>query len=413
MDFWKEWKERLLVKQLSNKEKIETAFKQKAGVYCGFDPTGPSLHIGHLAQILMLKRLKLMGLKPIILIGSGTAMIGDPNGKNSERPLLEIKDLQYNTKKIKQQLKKFIGEDILFLNNGDWWEKMSVTEYLRLVGRDFNLNYMLDKEIINTRLKTGISYTEFSYMTLQAYDFWYLYKNHNCYMQIGGSDQWGNISAGIEFIRKKESDKHNACALTLELLTKEDGTKFGKSENNAIWLDPNLTSAYELYQFFINQSDEVLKRLFSALTLLSNEEIRKILKRHQENPSVRYGQKKLAEYVTQLIHDSEKLEMAINITDSLFSGDFHKLSLEQLMETKNNLLWFKQTEDILLIELLIKIKVCDSKRQARELITNSGITVNGVIIADEKFIISSKNSLFSGKITLIQKGKKNFYIINH
>ncbi|WP_342189594.1 tyrosine--tRNA ligase [Spiroplasma endosymbiont of Dilophus febrilis] len=410
MEFLEELQARGLLKQVTNSEKIKQAKNSNASVYCGIDPTATSLHVGHLLQIVLLYRFSLAGFKPLAVIGGATAMIGDPSFKVEERKLLDAKTVKLNSDALALQLDKLLDHNIKVLNNDDWIAKLNLIDYLRDLGKEFTINYMLDKESIKTRLATGISYTEFSYMLLQAYDFWYLYKNYQCLVQIGGSDQWGNITAGIELIRKKEQDNHLASGLTIELLTQSNGVKFGKTEQGTIWLDANLTSPYILYQFFVNQNDADVEKLLKWLTLLSLDDILQIMAKHNVNKAKRHAQKVLAKEIVAFVHSQQEVMMAINISEVLFSQKVMQLQMSEIQQMKNAVPWITVSQEHKLIDLLLLLEVCSSKTQVRELLKSNAIYVNEQLITDENYILS-KDKLLYNKIIFIRKGKQHYYIV--
>lgn len=417
MDLLQDLEFRGLVNQFTDEEGLkELLSKEKITLYCGFDPTGDSLHIGHLLPILMLRRFQLAGHKPLALVGGATGLIGDPSGKKAERTLNAQETVVEWSEKIKRQLSQFLefgdGEsDAKIVNNYDWLGKMNVIQFLRDVGKNFGLNYMLAKETVSSRLEAGISFTEFSYMILQSYDFYQLYKNENCRMQIGGSDQWGNITAGLELIRKMAGDEAKAFGLTLPLVTKSDGTKFGKTEGGAVWLDKEKTTPYEFYQFWINQDDRDVVQYLKYFTFLSKNEIEELAQKVETEPEKREAQKRLAEEVTRLVHGEEALQQAIRITEALFSGDLKNLSAAEIEQGFKDVPSYECAEsDISLLDLLVNSKIAPSKRQGREDITNGAIYVNGERTVELEKMITSEDKI-EGKFTIIRRGKKKYFLI--
>ena len=405
-----ELKTRKMLKQSTNSEKIKTAQLSSAGVYCGFDPTADSLHIGHLIQILNLKRFKDFGFTPLAIIGGGTGMIGDPSFKSSERNLLELEEVKKNSLMIKKQLETFIPE-IKVIDNYDWLSKLSLIDFLRDIGKDFNLAYLLAKENISSRIEKGLSITEFSYTMLQGYDFYNLYKNETCWVQIGGSDQWGNITSGIDYIASKIGKENSkACGITMNLLTKKDGVKFGKTESGAIWLDPNKTSEYEFYQFFINQDDDDCATLLNYLTILSTETINTIMNDHNKEPHKRLAQKKLAEEVTLLVHGEKGLEKALKITETLFKGDINKLGDSELRQLSRSLPFKEINKGLNIIDFLVESQIATSKREARELISNNAITIGIINNFKESDVIDDSHVLIDNFI-FVKKGKRRYFSI--
>lgn len=398
------------IKDILNKEKIS--------LYCGIDPTADSMHIGHLLPFLTLRRFQNEGHRPIVLVGGATGLIGDPSGKSEERKLQTLETIKYNVKAIEKQLHKifdFDGESgAILVNNYDWIGSMDVVTFLRDYGKHVGVNYMLAKDTIASRLETGISFTEFTYTILQAMDFLHLYEHHNCKMQIGGSDQWGNITTGLELIRKIQPEGAKAYGLTIPLVTKADGTKFGKTESGAVWLDPEKTSPYEFYQFWINTADADVVKYLKYFTFLSREEIEELEKSVQEEPHLRKAQKALAEEMTRLIHGEEALQQAIKISEALFSGDVKDLSAAEIKQGFKEVPSYEHVsgEEIGIVDLLVAAKISPSKRQAREDVTNGAIYVNGERITDLCYVLGEKDRI-EGQFTVIRRGKKKYHLIKY
>ncbi|BET38299.1 tyrosine--tRNA ligase [Spiroplasma ixodetis] len=526
-----ELKWRNILKDISSIDKVINAGKLGKGIYCGFDPTNDSLHLGNLLQIILLHRFAIFGFQPIAVIGGTTAMIGDPSGKNKERNLLDENVLQTNVRKIKEQLvtllsyenidnltsleliktcnllndkeyetlemiiksinpnnryqqtlssilktlplpweelglsasvlknlyeicnfdqkwitmksdlnnlsfKKLLNycdsyvetwitflklplgtlnnkiKPIKIINNQTWLGPLTVTNFLRDIGKHFNINQMLGKEMIANRLNSGFSYTEFSYMVLQAYDFYHLYEKEQCYIQSGGSDQWGNITAGLDLIRKQKGDEHHAAGITINLLTKSNGEKFGKSEKGAIFLNSEKTSPYELYQFLFNQEDKDLPTFFNSLTLFSEEQIAKILVIHNSDVKQHYGQKILAALLTVFIHKLNGYFSAINITNAFFHDRIHQMISFEILQVLKDVPHFNLDHNEQIIDFLVNNQICNSKRIARELIIQGSIVVNGEKITNINFIISKKNAI-NNQVTVIKKGKRHYFIVVH
>ncbi|HEY2421951.1 MAG TPA: tyrosine--tRNA ligase, partial [Neobacillus sp.] len=366
--------------------------KGSISLYCGADPTADSLHIGHLVPFLTLRRFQQHGHRPIVLVGGATGLIGDPSGKSEERKLLTLETVMENVEGIKKQLAKifeFEGENgAIMVNNYDWAGSMDIVTFLRDIGKHIGVNYMLAKDTIASRLETGISFTEFTYTILQAMDFLHLYENQNCRLQIGGSDQWGNITSGLELIRKMQPDGSKAFGLTIPLITKADGTKFGKTAGGAIWLDPEKTTPYEFYQFWINTADADVVKYLKLFTFLSREEIEQLEASLQEEPHLRKAQKALAEEMTRLIHGELALQQAIKITNALFSGDVKNLTAMEIKQGFKDVPSFNASEeDGNLVDLLVAASISPSKRQAREDISNGAISVNGEKITDASYTL--------------------------
>ncbi|AIW82906.1 tyrosine--tRNA ligase [Bacillus mycoides] len=407
-----------LINQQTDAEGLEQLLeKESVKLYCGFDPTADSLHIGHMLPVLMLRRFQLAGHQPIALVGGGTGMIGDPSGKKAERTLNTKDTVAYYTESIKNQLSNFlefenVDNPATMANNYDWLGNLDVITFLRDIGKNFGLNYMLAKDTVASRLETGISFTEFSYMILQSYDFLNLYQQHNCRLQIGGSDQWGNITAGLELIRKSEEDA-KAFGLTIPLVTKSDGTKFGKTEGGAIWLDPEKTTPYEFYQFWINTDDRDVVKYLKYFTFLSHEEILELEKQVTEAPEKRAAQKSLGSEMTKLVHGEEALEQAIKISAALFSGSVAELTASEIEQGFKDVPSVERTaEDTVLIDLLVESKISPSKRQAREDVTNGAIYVNGERTQALDYVVT-ENDRIEGKFTIIRRGKKKYFLIRY
>jgi tyrosyl-tRNA synthetase len=418
MDLLQELEWRGLINQVTDEEGLRQLLnEEKVTLYCGFDPTADSLHIGSLLPILTLRRFQLAGHRPIALVGGATGLIGDPSGKKSERTLNPKETVQQWSNRIKEQLSRFLDFEAQdnpakIANNYDWIGSLDVITFLRDVGKNFGLNYMLAKESVQSRIETGISFTEFSYMILQAFDFLKLYQTENCRLQIGGSDQWGNITAGLELIRKTEGEA-KAFGLTIPLVTKADGTKFGKTESGTIWLDKEKTSPYEFYQFWINTDDRDVIKYLKYFTFLSKEEIEELEKQLQEAPEQRAAQKALAEEMTKLVHGEDALKQAIRISEALFSGSVSELTAEEIEQGFKDVPSFEyEGEEVPLVELLVMAKIVPSKRQAREDITNGAIYVNGERVQDINAVITKENRI-EGRFTIIRRGKKKYYLIRY
>lgn len=526
-----ELKWRGLAKDISNSDKILNAQKLQKGIYCGFDPSNDSLHLGNLMQVILLRRFALFGFQAIALVGGATGMIGDPSGKSQERNLLDTNQLTININSISKQLTDLVNlqaidefnaldlirdfnilskrdyelldmvfksinpnsqyqnslvtvlkklplplqevglsnqelvelyqilkldanylqqqenltnlefqnllsylkvwskawmdfanltwgqsaikiKPIKVLNNNDWLGQFNIMTFLREVGKDFNINQMLAKEMVAKRLDTGISYTEFSYMVLQSYDFYHLYTKEDCYLQSGGSDQWGNITTGLELIRKKVGEESQAAGLTINLLTKANGEKFGKSEQGAIFLAAEKTSTYDFYQFLFNQEDGDLKKLMSALTFFEEAQINFILNLHNKNPKLRIGQKILAAVMTIFIHKLPGYFQALKITNALFKDEIKQLTAQEILAIFKNVPVIKQASDQNLATLLVENKICQSRRQVKDLLNDGAISVNGEKITDENALVTKKAAI-NQQVTLIKKGKRHYYLVFH
>ena len=406
MGIYEELEWRGLIKDCSSPELREKLNAGGMTFYIGTDPTGDSLHIGHFSSFLISKRLKDAGHNPVLLVGGGTGLIGDPK-PDSERPMITKEEVDHNFNCLANQASKLFGFKVV--NNFDWLKEFSYIEFLRDVGKFFNINYMLNKDIIKRRLDDGITYTEFSYMLMQAYDFLHLYENEGVSLQVAGQDQWGNITAGIELIRKKLGKE--AYGFTMPLLTKSDGSKFGKTNGKAIWLDANKTSPYEMYQFFINSEDEKVIDYLKFLTFLSKEEIEELEKSNKEEPHLRLAHKALAKEVITFIHGKEAYENAVKIAEVFFKGDIRDLNIQQLKDATADLDKAVIDSGTPLIDALISIGVCNSKREARDLITGNSISVNGEKVNDLNFVLNREDA-FNNELSIIKKGKKFYYAVN-
>ncbi|MGG0275698.1 tyrosine--tRNA ligase [Bacillus rhizoplanae] len=407
-----------LINQQTDAEGLQELLeKESVKLYCGFDPTADSLHIGHMLPILILRRFQQAGHQPIALVGGGTGLIGDPSGKKAERTLNEKETVAFFSERIKEQLSSFLdfekaGNPAIIANNYDWIGSLDLITFLRDIGKNFGLNYMLAKDTVASRLETGISFTEFSYMILQSYDFLNLYQTYGCKLQIGGSDQWGNITAGLELIRKSEEDA-KAFGLTVPLVTKSDGTKFGKTEGGAVWLDPEKTTPYEFYQFWINTDDRDVIKYLKYFTFLSHEEILELEKQVAEAPEKREAQKALASEMTKLVHGEAALEQAIKISAALFSGSVAELTAAEIEQGFKDVPSVERnTEDALLVDVLVESKISPSKRQAREDITNGAVYVNGERTQELDYTVTEKDRI-EGKFTIIRRGKKKYFLIRY
>ncbi len=404
MTIFEELQWRGLIKDVSDPSLKDKINQGGMTFYIGTDPTGDSLHIGHFSSFLICKRLKDAGHHPIVLVGGATGLIGDPK-PDSERPMITKEQVDYNFNKLKDQLIKLFGCEVV--NNYDWSKDINFIDFLRDFGKYFNVNYMLNKDIISRRLDAGITYTEFSYMIMQALDFWWLNKNKNVTLQVAGQDQWGNITAGIELVRKKEQKE--VYGFTMPLLTKSDGSKFGKTNGKAIWLDINKTSAYEMYQFFINSEDSKVIDYLKFLTFLSKEEIEDLEQKNKVQPHLREAHKALAREVITFIHGKDKYEQALKISEALFSGNIKDLTGEEIEMAFNDL---PSTNgcDCNLVEALIQTKLASSKREAREFITNGAVSVNGEKQTSVDYQINSLVAI-DNKYVVLRRGKKQYAII--
>ncbi|KAA0549076.1 tyrosine--tRNA ligase [Bacillus sp. BGMRC 2118] len=417
MDLLKDLEFRGLIHQATDLEGLEKVLsEERIKLYCGFDPTADSLHIGNLLAIVTLRRFQLAGHSPVALVGGATGLIGDPSGKANERTLNSADVVVEFTDKIRGQLSgllDFENEEnpATIANNYDWIGKLDVISFLRDVGKSFGLNYMLAKDSVSSRLEAGISFTEFSYMILQSYDFLKLYENEGVRLQIGGSDQWGNITAGLELIRKSVEDS-KAFGLTTPLVTKADGTKFGKTESGTIWLDRTKVSPYEFYQFWINTDDRDVITFIKYFTFLSQNEIAELEKEMKDTPEKRAAQKALAEEVTKFVHGVDALNQAIRITEALFNGSISALTGEEIKQGFKDVPSheLKKEDEPTLVDVLVESKIAPSKRQAREDVTNGAIYINGERIQETDYVLSSKDRI-EDEFTVIRRGKKKYYLL--
>ncbi len=406
-----------LIYQQTDEQGIEDLLnKEQVTLYCGADPTADSLHIGHLLPFMTLRRFQEHGHRPIVLIGGGTGMIGDPSGKSEERVLQTEDQVAKNVEGLSAQMHKLFefGTDkgAVLVNNKDWLSQISLISFLRDYGKHVGVNYMLGKDSIQSRLENGISYTEFTYTILQAIDFGHLNRELNCKIQVGGSDQWGNITSGIELMRRMYGQTE-AYGLTIPLVTKSDGKKFGKSESGAVWLDAEKTTPYEFYQFWINQSDEDVIKFLKYFTFLSKEDINRLEQSRDEAPHLREAQKALAENVTEFIHGKEALDDAIRISEALFKGDLKSLSIKDIkagFKEVPQVEVSKATTNI--IDVLIESGIASSKRQAREDVNNGAIYINGERQQSVDYNLTDEDK-FDNEFTIIRRGKKKYFMVNY
>lgn len=412
-----EW--RGAINQQTDAEGLRNLTKEKAvSLYCGIDPSGDSMHVGHLIPFMILKRFQLAGHKPVILIGGGTGSIGDPSGRNSERVLQTMDQIEQNAEKLSGQMRKLFAagsehSGIKLVNNYDWLSGLSFLDFLRDFGKEFNINTMLAKDVVASRLDTGISFTEFSYQIIQSVDFLHLFQNEEVQLQIGGSDQWGNITAGLDLIRKKAGSDAKAFGLTIPLLLKADGTKFGKSADGAIWLDPEKTTPYEFYQFWFNQDDRDVVKYLKYFTFLSKEEIESLGQLVETEPHKRAAQKALAEEMTRFVHGQDALDEAVKISQALFSGDIQELTARQIEATFKDVPSSEAPKgEHNLVELLVDTTHIEpSRRQAREDIKNGAIRIKGIQVKDVDYVVTEDDS-YEGRFIIVRKGKKKYFLIH-
>lgn len=375
--------------------------------YWGTDPTADSLHLGHYSSLCMAKRLANAGHHPVLLCGGATGRIGDPR-PTAEREIISEERVNANINGIRNQIKTLVPTAEL-VDNYDWMKDYTFLNFLRDIGKYINVNYMLDKDIIRRRLETGITFAEFSYMLLQGYDFMHLYQEKNCIMQVAGSDQWGNITTGVDLIRKN-LDK-TAYAFTMPLILDPSGKKFGKSEGNALWLDKEKTSPYEIYQYLINSDDSKVLEYLKVFTFLSKEEIEDIYKQQQAAPETRIAQKTLAWEVVKDLHGKEEADNAVMVSEKLFKGDFKGLSVSDIMTGLKGVPNFDYKEELPLVDVLVNNGMASSKREAREFIKNNAVSINGEVVNDETKVIT-KDMALEGKVIIFRRGKKKYFIAN-
>lgn len=404
MTIYEELQWRGLIQDISSPELIDKLNNGGMTFYIGTDPTADSMHIGHYSSFLISKRLARAGHHPLLLVGGATGLIGDPK-PTAERPMITKEEVEHNIKGLKKQAEEIFGFEVV--NNYDWTKDINVLDFLRDYGKYFNVNYMLAKDKVKSRLESGITYAEFSYMILQALDFLYLFENKGCTLQVAGSDQWGNITSGIELIRKK-TDKE-AYGMVMPLVTDSTGKKFGKTEGNALWLDKNKTSSYELYQYMINLEDSMIIQYLKMLTFLSPDEIMDIEEKHLASPEERIAQKALAKEIITDLHGKEEYDRAVSISEALFSGDIKSFTAKDVEEAFRGLDTFEIKEDINIIDLLVENGICSSKREAREFVGNSSISINGEKVTDLEYVIT-KDKCIESKYVVVRRGKKKYYM---
>ena len=414
MNIIDELKWRGAVNQQTDEEGLYNLLENnKVALYCGVDPTGDSMHVGHLIPFIMMKRFADAGHHPYIVIGGATGSIGDPSGRNSERTLQTMEQVQHNVASLTKQMKHLFGNDenITMVNNYDWLSQISILEFLRDYGKYVNVNTMLAKDIVASRLDNGISFTEFTYQILQSVDFLTLNQKYNVQLQIGGADQWGNITSGISLIHKIEGADKEVYGLTIPLMLKADGTKFGKTAGGAVWLDPEKTSPYEFYQFWYNQDDRDVIKYLKYFTFLSQEEIQELEKAVETEPEKRLAQRRLAEEVTAFVHGEQAVKDAEMISQALFSGDIKSLNVEQVESAFANVPTVTMpNEPQNLVQLLVDTKIEPSKRQAREDVKNGAIYINGERNQDLEAVIDPSES-FDGRFVVIRRGKKKYFLV--
>ncbi|MDO5003262.1 MAG: tyrosine--tRNA ligase [bacterium] len=407
MTNWEELEWRGLIKNTAGEDLKDKINNESITFYWGTDPTADSLHLGHYSSLVTAKRLAKMGHHPILLVGGATGLIGDPR-PTAEREIISKEAVEKNLDGIRTQVNNLFNGNVEVVNNYDWISKFDFIDFLRDVGKYINVNYMLDKDIIRRRLDTGITFAEFSYTLIQGYDFLHLFREKNCIMQAAGSDQWGNITTGIDLIRKMTGKE--AYAFTMPLILDSTGKKFGKSEGNALWLNEEKTSSYELYQYLINTDDAKVYEYLKVFTFLTPEEIDSVMEEHKKQPEKRLAQKKLAECIITDLHGENSFKEAIEISEALFSGDIKKLNANEIELAFKGLDAKELTEEKTIVDLLVDEEICKSKREAREFIDNKSITLNGDKVESYNFLVT-KSVAIEQKYIVIRRGKKKYYIL--
>ena len=406
MKFYDELKWRGLIKDEAGEDLEEKLNNGNLTCYVGADPSADSLHIGQLPTFLMVERLKRAGHKVIVLVGGATGRVGDPRG-TKEREKKSVEEVEHNFIKIQAQMKKLFGEEQLVLNNYDWFKEYNYIDFLRDIGKYVNVAYMINKDLVKRQMESGISYAEFSYMLIQGYDFKYIHDKYGATLQFGGSDQWGNLTTGIELIRKLNDEEVYAFSMPLTL--DSSGKKIGKSEGNALWLDLNKTSSYEMYQYILNFEDVMMEDYLKRYTFLSKEEIEDILKEQNEHPETRIAQKTLAKEIITFVHGEDEYNKAIKITEALFSGDIKSLTEEELKDAMAGVDTYNSSSKNI-IDLLVDTGILSSKREAREFISNGSISLNGEKVNDLEMVVNKETSLYN-KYVIIRRGKKKYYLV--
>ena len=404
MTLYEDLKWRGLIQDISDEKLIDKLNNEKLTFYIGTDPTADSMHIGHYSSFLISKRLAKYGHKPILLVGGATGLIGDPK-PTAERPMISKEEVEHNFKGLKKQAEEIFGFEVV--NNYDWTKDINVIDFLRDYGKYFNVGYMLGKDKVRSRMESGITYAEFSYMILQALDFMHLYETRGCILQVAGSDQWGNITSGIELVRKKLGKE--VYGMVMPLVTDSNGVKFGKTEGNALWLDKNKTSSYELYQYLINLEDNMIISYLKMLTFLSKEEIEELEKKNKEHPELREAHKALAKEIITDLHGIDDYNKAVMMSEALFTGKFANLNSKEIEELFKSYNKVDVNSDINIIDLLISMGAANSKREAREFVLENAISINGEKVNDVEYMISEKDFI-DGSYIIIRRGKKNYYI---
>lgn len=406
MKLFEELQWRGLIKDVAGEDIAKKLNEEKITFYWGTDPTADSLHIGHYSSLLTAKRLARAGHHPILLIGGATGLIGDPR-PTAEREIISPETLENNLNGIKKQVEALFDGNVEIVNNYDWMKGYDFITFLRDVGKYININYMLSKDIISRRLETGITFAEFSYTLIQGYDFLHLFETKNCIMQAEGSDQWGNITTGLELIKKKTGKE--GYAFTMPLVLDASGNKFGKSEGNALWIDKNKTSSYELYQYLINSDDQVVEGYLKVFTFLTPEEIMKLMEEQREMPHKRLAQKTLAYEFIKELHGKEEAEKAIRMSEALFSGNVKELEMKEIEDGFKDVPHFHIEMDENIIEFLVRHHVASSKREAREFVTSGSISINGDKVTDLEFMVTKECAIASTYV-IVRRGKKKYHL---
>lgn len=406
MTNWEELEWRGLVKDVAGSDIADKINNDSVTFYWGTDPTADSLHLGHYSSLVTAKRLMKMGHKPILLCGGATGRIGDPR-PTSEREIISIETLNKNIECIRKQIDSIFAGKAKLVNNYDWFKGYEYLDFLRDIGKYINVNYMINKDIISRRLETGITYAEFSYMLIQGYDFLHLFDEMGCTMQVEGSDQWGNITTGIELIKKIRGKE--AYAFTMPLILDANGKKFGKSEGNALWLDINKTSSYELYQFLINTDDSKVCEYLKVFTFLTPDEIESIMEIQEKEPHLRKAQKMLAKCIITDLHGEDEYLKALNISECLFSDKIWTLSSDEIISSIKDVPRFDITQEMTILDLLVNNNIVSSKREGREMLMNGAISINNIKVTDPDKVITKEDAI-DKKVILLRKGKKNYYL---
>lgn len=407
MKLYEELVWRGLIKDVAGEDLEDKLNNEKLTFYVGADPSADSLHIGQLPTFLMVERLRRAGHKPIVLVGGATGRVGDPRG-TKEREKKTVEEVENNFTKIQAQMKKLFGEDTLVLNNYDWFKNYNYVDFLRDIGKYVNVAYMVNKDLVKRQMETGISYAEFSYMLMQGYDFKHIFEEYGATLQFGGSDQWGNLTTGIELIRKLNNEE--VYAFSIPLIVDSTGKKLGKSEGNALWLDKNKTSSYEMYQYILNFEDVMIEEYLKKYTFLSKEEIDNIMKEQNEHPETRIAQKTLAKEVITFIHDEDSYNSAVKISEALFSGNIKELSETELKDAMSGVEAYNVNEEKNIVDLLVDTGILSSKREAREFVSNGSISINGEKVNDLELLVKKDLALYN-KYIVIRRGKKKYYLV--